>query len=221
MSAKILPFRARDTRDRLVMEHLGLVKKIARKLKRQLPPNFELDDLEQCGMLGLLDAASQFDPLRFPGVAFGAFARRRIEGQIKDSAGMHTAETKRNSRRRRWEELTRPPIAECEHWQDHTALHETHGPADQNKSTPDPHARADVAIERRQLRDLVAGALATLEPRMARIIRLHYGPDDVELGQIARTPGVEVGAARVSQLHTEALALIRRFYGLRGLKKAA
>jgi len=221
VSAKILPFRARDTRDNLVLAHLALVKRIARKLQRQLPPNFELDDLEQCGMLGLLDAASQFDPARFPGVRFSTYAHRRIEGQIKDWVGMHTAETKRNSRRRRWEESTRPPIAECENW--------LHGsiPAEGNErqqkcaTTADPHARADDAIERRQLRDLIREGLASLPARQAKIIELHYGPDDVGLGEIARTQDLRVGPKRVCQLHQDGLERLRLFYSLRGLKKAA
>lgn len=218
MSAKILPFRARDTRDNLVLGHLNLVKKIARKLKLQLPPNFELDDLEQCGMLGLLDAASQFDPVRFPGVRFSTYAHRRIEGQIKDSVGMHTAATKRNSRRRRWEESTRPPIAECHQWDPGSQLA---GMLQEDCTTPDPHARADDAIERRQLRDLLREGLASLPARQAKILELHYGPDDFDFRQIARTAGVSVGSKRVGQLHYEGLDRLRAFYRLRGLKRAA
>jgi RNA polymerase sigma factor for flagellar operon FliA len=219
LSAKVVAIRAAapslDTRDRLVLNHLALVSQIAAKLKARLPPCFELDDLVQAGMLGLLEAASQYDPARWPGVAFGAFARRRIKGEIQDSIGMHTAESQRTTRRRRWDEATRPPIAEHDrptsNIQDPTSVFET----------PDPAARADALLERRQRLELVKGAIRSLPKRQAKVIALHYGPDDEELRKIARTEGLAVGAARVSQLHTGALRSMRTYFELRGLKRAA
>jgi RNA polymerase sigma factor (sigma-70 family) len=203
--------RKMATRDRLVLDHLKLPKQIAKKLSRSLPPCFELDDLVQAGMLGLLEAASQYDPQRFPGVAFGAFARRRIQGEIKDSIGMTTAGTRRTTRRRRWEEATRPPILE----------HREPAPNydGESKDTPDPHARADNLIEIRERRDLAREAIGVLPRRLATVIELHYSGK--ELKQIAGRRGLKVGAARVSQLHTAALAQMREHFRLRGLKRAA
>lgn len=215
MSRAVRPL---DTRDRLVLNHLQLVNRIAGKLKPRLPPCFELDDLVQAGMLGLMEAASQFDPGRFPGVAFGAFARRRIRGAIQDSIGMHNTDTRRTTRERRWAEATRPPINEHNQV---VGVNPESGTYEDYGETRDTHARADTAIEERERRDLVRGAISSLDRRQAKVIQMHYGVKETELKAIAHTPGVRVGPARVSQLHTSALRNLREYMAARGLKRAA
>ena len=48
----------------LVTRHAELVKRIAYHLVGRLPPSVEVDDLMQAGMLGLLEAASNYAPNR-------------------------------------------------------------------------------------------------------------------------------------------------------------
>ena len=214
-------------RDRLVLDHLKLPQQIARKLVKSLPPCFEMDDLIQAGMLGLLEAAGQFDPVAHPGVAFGAFARRRIKGEIQESIGVTNSEKKdRSTRRRRWEEATRPPIAECSEVSrlrpcvaDVPAIIEDGLKIP--RETRDPRARADTAIEQRELADLAREAIAVLPPRIAKVIEMHYGAKNRELKQIAGTEGLKVGAARVSQLHTEGLLRMKEHFRLKGRLKLA
>jgi len=69
-------------RRRLVEEHLGLARAVAIKVKREIQPPVELDDLVAYGSQGLLEAAERFDER--VGVAFGAFAYYRIRGAIYD-----------------------------------------------------------------------------------------------------------------------------------------
>src|SRR5436309_2532283 len=62
-SAKIDPSVAQQTakmarRDRVVLEHLPLVKAIAIRVHENLPVHVEVDDLVHAGILGLFDAAS-------------------------------------------------------------------------------------------------------------------------------------------------------------------
>ncbi|MCP9758101.1 RNA polymerase sigma factor FliA [Aquitalea sp. S1-19] len=65
-----------------VMQYTPLVRKIASLMMARLPASVELDDLVQVGMIGLLEAARQFDPLQ--GVQFETFAGTRIKGAMLD-----------------------------------------------------------------------------------------------------------------------------------------
>ena len=72
-----------DSRDQRVVDHLHLVRPIARAVRaRTLRSRIELEDLIAYGTEGLLDAASRFDATR--GVPFEAFARLRLQGAIVD-----------------------------------------------------------------------------------------------------------------------------------------
>src|SRR5690242_6462862 len=73
---------ARDT-EALVMRHAELVKRIAYHLAGRLPPSVEVDDLIQAGMLGLLEAASNYAPNR--GASFETYAGIRIRGAMIDA----------------------------------------------------------------------------------------------------------------------------------------
>ena len=76
--------QARDARDpsareRLVLDHLPLVRRLCRRFYRSGEP---LDDLMQVGTIGLLKAISKFDPEL--GSNFVAFAVPVIVGEIKN-----------------------------------------------------------------------------------------------------------------------------------------
>ena len=66
------------TRDRLVEQHMTLVRSIARRHARAGEP---VDDLVQVGTIGLLKAIDRFDPDR--GVDLRASAAPAIEGEIR------------------------------------------------------------------------------------------------------------------------------------------
>ncbi|MGH9370928.1 MAG: sigma-70 family RNA polymerase sigma factor, partial [Vicinamibacterales bacterium] len=72
-----------DVRDKLVMEHVGLVKTMAHRLVQRLPSQVEMNDLVSVGVLGLIDAAARYQSSL--GVPFDAFARRRVHGAMLDS----------------------------------------------------------------------------------------------------------------------------------------
>jgi len=76
-----------DVRNDLVLQHVPLVKRIAYHLLNRLPPSVQLDDLVQAGVVGLLDAARNFDPSQ--GASFETYAGIRIRGSMFD-------ETRRN-----------------------------------------------------------------------------------------------------------------------------
>ncbi len=65
-----------------IVRHASLVKRIAYHLLNRLPPTVQIDDLIQAGMLGLLEAASNFNPDM--GASFETFAGIRIRGSMID-----------------------------------------------------------------------------------------------------------------------------------------
>lgn len=73
---------ARQKRDELIVAHLPLVRHTVSRLLAQLPPGLDIDNLESAGTLGLVEAASKFDPER--GVKFEAYASWRIRGAVLD-----------------------------------------------------------------------------------------------------------------------------------------
>ena len=71
-----------NDRDDLVTLHAPLVKRIAYHLMSRLPPSVQADDLIQAGMIGLLEAARNYD--RAQGASFETYAGIRIRGAMLD-----------------------------------------------------------------------------------------------------------------------------------------
>lgn len=69
--------------DALVVRHAELVKRIAYHLAGRLPASVEVADLIQAGMLGLLEAASNYTADR--GASFETYAGIRIRGAMLDA----------------------------------------------------------------------------------------------------------------------------------------
>ena len=65
-----------------IIRHASLVKRIAFHLLNRLPPSVQVDDLIQAGMVGLLEAAGNFDAGM--GASFETFAGIRIRGAMID-----------------------------------------------------------------------------------------------------------------------------------------
>jgi RNA polymerase sigma factor for flagellar operon FliA len=69
-------------RERLIYDHLALVRHVAGRLLVELPPGVDAENLESAGTLGLVEAAAAFDPAR--GVQFSTFAYQRVRGAMLD-----------------------------------------------------------------------------------------------------------------------------------------
>jgi RNA polymerase sigma factor FliA len=69
--------------DALVMRHAELVKRIAYHLAGRLPASVEVSDLIQAGMLGLIEASSNYTADR--GASFETYAGIRIRGAMLDA----------------------------------------------------------------------------------------------------------------------------------------
>lgn len=69
-------------RERLILDNLVYVRKILSTLTVGLPPNYDKENLEQAGIVGLVETAKSFDPSR--GVSFRTYCYPRIKGAIVD-----------------------------------------------------------------------------------------------------------------------------------------
>jgi RNA polymerase sigma factor for flagellar operon FliA len=69
--------------EQLMIEHLPIVRFIARRIHERLPQHVPIEDLYSAGVVGLLDAFSKFDPSKQ--VPFRSYAQFRIRGAILDS----------------------------------------------------------------------------------------------------------------------------------------
>jgi RNA polymerase sigma factor for flagellar operon FliA len=223
-----------EVRDKLVMDHVGLVKALANRLAHRLPSQVEVSELISVGVLGLIDAAGRFRPGL--GVPFDAFARRRIHGAMLDMLrDMDWASRSVRKQRRDLDaaierlrlELGREPeggeVAE--------ALGVSEGQYDrmldqlrsaelasirQAGTTEDGQSLIEVVIdaadgphqllERRELRTILAAAIRELPERERHIIALYF-EEELTLAEIGKVIGV--GESRVSQLRTQAIARLR------------
>ena len=72
--------------ERVLMEHLPIVRFLARRIHERLPHHVDIEDLVSAGVVGLLDAFQKFDPGKK--VQFRSYAQFRIRGAILDSLRM-------------------------------------------------------------------------------------------------------------------------------------
>lgn len=221
-------------RNRLVVEHVGLVKALAARLAQRVPSQVEVGDLVSAGMIGLIDAAGRYRPAL--GVPFDAFARRRVHGAMLDSLRDLDWAPRSVRKMRRDIDAT---IARLRHELGHEpkeaeiarALNVSE-PAydrmlDQIKAVDfgtirqldghsgdrpmldvaiDPCEGAHVRIERAELKQHLARAIAELPERERQILSLYYD-EELTLAEIGAVIGV--GESRVSQLRTQAIARLR------------
>ena len=81
-SAQMYTPRGHLDRDALIKQYVPLVQRLAHHMIAKLPPNLEVDDLIQVGMIGLADALSRYEASQ--GVQFETFATQRIRGAMLD-----------------------------------------------------------------------------------------------------------------------------------------
>jgi RNA polymerase sigma factor for flagellar operon FliA len=70
-------------REELILEHMPIVRSIARRIHKRLPAHVSGEDIYSAGVIGLLEAVDKFDPSKK--VLFRTYAQCRIRGAILDS----------------------------------------------------------------------------------------------------------------------------------------
>jgi len=69
--------------EQVLLEHLPMVRFLARRIHERLPQHVDIEDLVSAGVVGLMDAFSKFNPAKR--VQFRSYAQFRIRGAILDS----------------------------------------------------------------------------------------------------------------------------------------
>ncbi len=94
---------ALQDREKLVVDMVPLVKRVALSIRKHLPAHVELDDLFSDGVLGLVDAVTKFDASKR--VRLETYARHRIRGSILD--GLRSADRASRDLRRKIQRVQR------------------------------------------------------------------------------------------------------------------
>ncbi|MGD9497438.1 MAG: sigma-70 family RNA polymerase sigma factor [Armatimonadota bacterium] len=90
-----------EQRDRLILDHISLVRYIVGRVAVRLPDSVEREDLESAGIVGLIKAADRFEPRR--GVKFATYASAVIRGEVMEL--LRSKDWAPRSVRRRYREL--------------------------------------------------------------------------------------------------------------------
>jgi RNA polymerase sigma factor for flagellar operon FliA len=218
----------------LVLKHADLVKRIAYHLVSRMPPNVEVDDLIQAGMLGLLDAAKHYSATK--GANFETYAGIRIRGAMLDE--VRKSDWTPRSVHRNMREIA-DVVRKLENEKGHDAspsdiagalgvsIEEYHklvqdaascrlfsfdqmGASD-DESSPADHARDERPgpfdnIQDSGFRDALATAIGLLPEREKLVLSLYYD-EDMNLREIGEV--LEVSESRVCQIHGQALVRLR------------
>lgn len=206
-------------RDRLVEEHLSVVRSIAGQIARGLPSQVQMDDLVSAGTRGLIEAADRFDPAR--GVGFVTFAYYRIRGAIFDDIRRMTWLPRRTWHKSRFSEKVDevaetaapegvPPAGEEAARAVGTALSEIAvayvATVESFDRTPAAGESPEGAAEASESRGQVRAAISALPEKERTLLELHYF-EDLTLQEAGERLGLSKSWA--SRLHTRALRLLR------------
>jgi RNA polymerase sigma factor FliA len=219
-----------ELRDRVVLEHLPLVKAIAVRVHENLPVHVDMDDLVHAGILGLFDAASKYNPDKQ--VAFSSYAKHRIKGAILDSLRqLDWASRDMRRRHKQVEAATRELASELkrnpteqeiaaklgidqDRWRSmmldlrNVGLisASTRSNDSEDLPAPDfpskPETQPDSICAREQLRSVLGIAMQTLPERYQKVVSLYY-TREMTMKEIGTILGIN--ESRVSQIHKAAL----------------
>jgi RNA polymerase sigma factor for flagellar operon FliA len=225
-----------DSTEELLERHASLVKRIAHHLLARLPSSVQLDDLVQAGLIGLIEASRNYDSSK--GASFETYAGIRIRGSMIDEVrrgDWAPRSVHRNARkvqecvlqieRRTGRDATDREVAtvmgiSIEEYHDIVqdsmcsklfSLDELLSGED-GMETPVPSAVASPLerIQRQDMREALAKAIAELPERERLVLALYYD-EELNLKEIGQVLGVS--ESRVSQIHSQAAVRLRARLG--------
>lgn len=232
MVNKAAAYQQQADKTQLVEQHAPLVKRIAHHLMARLPASVLVDDLIQAGMIGLLEAARNFDGSK--GASFETFAGIRIRGAMldeirkgdwtprsvhKNSRAITEAiteverETGRDARDAEIAEKLNVSLNDYHHMLNDVNVGKIVGIEDLGVSedviATDAERGNDAPLE-----DLMQGAfqkelahaITTLPEREAIVLSLYYD-EELNLREIGEV--LEVSESRVSQIHSQAMLKLK------------
>ena len=209
-------------RETLFNRYIALAHAIAGRLFRQrMTKRLDRGDFDQFACEGLLHAIDRYDPLR--GVPFGAYARRRISGNIADGiATMSEVDAQLSHRHRVEQERLRSldlagtdALAALSELAVELAIGlmlEGTGLLERRDAV-DPRPSAYDSLAWRETQAMLVNEIANLPEGEAIVVRQHYD-HGLPFALIAQLMGLSRG--RVSQLHRAALERLRKRLRTRG-----
>jgi len=224
------PVDAEKELERVVIDHAGLVRKVARRFVRASGGAVDMDDLTSVGMMGLIDAHRRYDPAG--GRAFEVYAEFRIRGAIVDEMRRldpmsqpmrRKARSLGKHRDRLSQELGRKPTSEelaesmglgleqfqsleCE-VQPHVFLG--------NDIIPDlSDDISTMPADKLVLKNVLGAAIGSLPERSQQVLALYYY-EDLTLREVGVV--LELTEARVCQIHKDAVEGMNSFMKREGL----
>ncbi len=225
-------------REQLIIEYAPLVKVVAGKLSMYLGNNVEYDDLVSFGVFGLIDAIDKFDLAKE--VKFETYASVRIRGAILDQIRkMDWIPRTIRQKQRKIDEATKAiegrtgktatdeqvakelGITSDEYlgWQSQlkvtnvVSLNEFMEQGDEpvmDAKRNTHFSQPEESVARDELKKVLGEALDLLTEKEKKVILLYYY-EDMTLKEISHI--LEVSESRVSQLHTKALAKMKKKMG--------
>lgn len=215
--------------DALVRDYAPLVKRIAHHMVSRMPSSVQPDDLIQSGMIGLLEAASKYDPGK--GASFETYAGIRIRGSMLDE--IRKGDWVPRSVHRNVREVSKTmKILENQLGRDATdrevseamgvtlseyfdmlkdaqgsklfSFEEMPGSGESGlaSNSPDPMDQ----IQKRDFQRSLAEAISTLPEREQLVLSLYYD-DELNLKEVGEVLGVS--ESRISQIHSQAALRLR------------
>ena len=227
-----------ELREKIIIEYAPLVKVVAGRLSMYLGYNVEYEDLVSYGVFGLIDAIDKFDLNK--DVKFETYASLRIRGSILDQIRkMDWIPRTVRQKRKKIEEAIRQietqtgrnatdeEIAkelgieetELNEWQ--VQLNVTNvvslnefveqgGEPVMDARNNSHFAQPEESIQEEELKKVLKESMDLLTEKEQKVILLYYY-EDLTLKEISNI--LEVSESRVSQLHTKALAKMRKKMG--------
>ena len=225
-------------REQLIIEYAQLVRLVAGRLSMYLGHNVEYDDLVSYGIFGLIDAIDKFNLEK--NVKFETYASLRIRGAILDQIrkmdwipravrqkqkkideAIKNIEMKTGKTALDEEIASELGVSEDEYlnWQSQlkvtnvVSLNEfvEQGTEPAMDATKNSHfAQPEDVVAESELKEVLAQSLETLTEKERRVIELYYY-EELTLKEISII--LEVSESRISQLHTRALAKMKKKMG--------
>src|SRR4051794_21970094 len=223
-----------EERERLILEHLPQVRLIARRIQERLPDSISLDDLISTGVLGLISAIDNFNPVH--NVKLKTYAEYKIRGAILDSVrGLDWAPRQKRRKSKQIEaaiahaeqRLQAPPSEEDIAAELSITLEEYHewlveirglnlasleyAGGDQGKDLlhylPDAGDNLpSLLLERSELEKLLASSIEQIPDIEKTVLSLYYH-EELTLREIAQV--VNLHESRISQLKSQAILRLR------------
>jgi len=224
---------ARTDPERLVRNHLGLVRKLAWHTHARVSTALDIEELVQIGMVALIEAARTFEDR--DQAAFATYATVRVRGGMIDALRKQATMCRSALKRRRElnaarnqlsATLGRPPTDselaahfEVSLGEIQDAIAATQGVryesmdevySDHSMWFADEEPDAFQKLHSADMRRALVAAIGDLPEREAQVLQLYF-VEELNLEEIGQTLGV--GAARVCQIKKAALQKVRKSLG--------